>query len=345
MKPILSRLNRKYGFRPGLVDPNAQVYALRLTGLRETLPISVDLEADCPPVYDQGQEGSCTANAIAFVFDFRRKQQGLPFINPSRDFIYYQELKKEGNVGQDLGAFGGDGMTALQTIGVPPESDWPYTATGYERPPTPAALAAAAPHKVITAELLNPKLNGIYELKHALANRLPIAYGIPLYESFESEAVARTGIVPDPKRGESLLGGHETAIIGYDDGKGMFKARNSWSAKWGQRGYFWISYNYVLKSGSDFRVITQVTDGTAPVPIPVPVPAFRRETDYAIGDTVVCVGKWFEKVKAESNVQEYNVHTIAIWKDDMGIQYEPTLGFTTGTTPPAFYQLPNDIAA
>lgn len=337
---IPSKIGRKYGYKPGLKDPHARLYALRLPAVNEILPATVDLQPQCPAVYDQGQEGSCTANALAFIFDFQRWQQGLTFMTPSRDFIYAQELLREGSFGQDNGAFGGDGIAALQEIGVPPESVWPYTARGYCTSPTPAAIAAAKDNKVRAAELLNPAENGIYEIKHALFHKRPVAFGMTLFESFESEAVARTGHVPDPVRGEPQLGGHETALVGYDDAQKKFKVRNSWGAGWGQQGYFWVSYKYVLASGGDFRVITEVSSASSPSPLPPPAPPCRRECDYAVNDTVVVSQKWFKKIQAEPEVAEGTAHPLAIWVDDAQNQYEPTLAFSTGLTGPAFLPLP-----
>jgi hypothetical protein len=42
------------------------------------LPPSADLRGTCPPVYDQEQIGSCTANAIGAAFEFETTKQGLP---------------------------------------------------------------------------------------------------------------------------------------------------------------------------------------------------------------------------------------------------------------------------
>jgi hypothetical protein len=52
-------------------------------------------------------------------------------------------------------------------------------------------------------------------LKAALAEGLPVAIGIQLYESFESEAAARTGKIPMLKRTkERVLGGHAMLVVG-----------------------------------------------------------------------------------------------------------------------------------
>src|SRR3989475_8334152 len=113
-----------YGWMPDVPDQRDLVFAAaRVT----TLPPSVDLRPGCPPVYDQGQLGSCTANAIAAAIQFEqmRQKEPKPFA-PSRLFIYYNERVMEHTVGQDAGAQIRDGMKSVNHIGVCPETDWPY---------------------------------------------------------------------------------------------------------------------------------------------------------------------------------------------------------------------------
>jgi C1A family cysteine protease len=69
--------------------------------------------------------------------------------------------------------------------------------------------------------------------------------GFSVYDSFESDEVAKTGIVPMPMKSESLLGGHATMAVGYDDKTQRFLVRNSWGESWGMKGYFTIPYAYL----------------------------------------------------------------------------------------------------
>ena len=121
MKTIPSRLGRKYGY---FRSPHKNLFAVRYTrrfAVPVPLPTSVDLTPLCPPVYDQGQLGSCTANAIAGAYQFERQQAGLTPLTPSRLFIYWNERAAEGDTADDAGAFGGDGINSLETLGVPDE--------------------------------------------------------------------------------------------------------------------------------------------------------------------------------------------------------------------------------
>jgi C1A family cysteine protease len=81
-------------------------------------------------------------------------------------------------------------------------------------------------------------------MKGCLASGFPIVGGFSVYSSFESDQVAKTGIVPMPAKNESQLGGHCVLIVGYDDAKQWFIIRNSWSDTWGAQGYCYMPYAY-----------------------------------------------------------------------------------------------------
>src|SRR5450631_3498884 len=125
-----------YGWLPDLPDQRDLSYAAPAPLLKK-LPASVDLRPQCPPVYDQGQLGSCTANAIAGAVQFDEIRSGIaPTWTPSRLFIYYNERALEGTVSADSGAQIRDGIKVIAKLGVCPESDWPYDITKFtEKPP------------------------------------------------------------------------------------------------------------------------------------------------------------------------------------------------------------------
>lgn len=254
MRIVPSRRGRKYGFkRSPFKNPFRTRYSRRLQGVQAPLPPSVDLRPLCPPVYDQGNLGSCTANAIAGAYAFERIEASLPSLMPSRLFIYWNERVMEGTAPEDSGAYGGDGITSLEQIGVPDESLWPYDVTQFAVQPPQNAYAAAGANKVLQRQIVTM----LDEIKSALVDHHLVVFGISLYESFESDAVASTGFVPDPLPSEGLLGGHEMAIVGYDDSTQRFLVRNSWG-DWGMAGYCTLSYNYIIAGGSDFEVIVSI---------------------------------------------------------------------------------------
>src|SRR5689334_16426285 len=121
--PTIARQIARYGWRPQLPDPRDRVLELDLNA---PLPPSVDLRPECPPVYDQLQTGSCTANATAALVQFTRMKHGMQNYVPSRLFIYWFERALEGTVGYDSGAQLRDGVKVMAQHGPPPESLWPF---------------------------------------------------------------------------------------------------------------------------------------------------------------------------------------------------------------------------
>jgi len=203
-------------------------------------PIKIDLRSKCPPIYDQGQLGSCTANALCGAVQYEKMS-----LQGSRLFVYYNERMLENTIPYDAGAYLSDGVKTLQKYGVCPESEWPYDITKF---------AVKPPQKCYTDALLNTATkvaniqNTLSAMKNSLINGFPFVVGIAVYTSFESQAVANTGIVPMPKPRERLLGGHAVMCVGYDDSKQLWIMRNSWGTNWGDKGYFYLPYAYLTNS-------------------------------------------------------------------------------------------------
>jgi C1A family cysteine protease len=233
---------QRYGWIPDLPDARDRLYAAPMA-VMAALPHRMDLRPHCPPVYDQGQLGSCTANAIGGAIQFDRMKQNLtPNYVPSRLFIYYNERAIEGTISTDSGAQIRDGIKSVARQGACPEPDWPYDIAKFaDRPPRLDYQEALQDRAVSYTRLVqNANL-----LKGCLASGYPFVYGFTVYESFESAEVARTGVVPMPSPGEAVLGGHAVLAVGYDDATQRFIVRNSWGNQWGMAGYFTMPYAYV----------------------------------------------------------------------------------------------------
>jgi C1A family cysteine protease len=233
MKP----LNQRYGWQPDLPDKRDRLYKITAP----TQATKADLRPLMPPVYDQAQLGSCTANSIAGGSAFLFKRNGVD-IMPSRLFIYYNERVIEDTVNQDSGAQLRDGIKAIATYGECPEALWPYDPTQFAVVPPDACFAAAVQHKALTYERIS---NDVNAMKTCLANGLPFVFGFTVYDSFESEAVAATGMLPMPGPNETVQGGHAVLAVGFDDATQMFTIRNSWGPNWGDNGYFYMPYAYL----------------------------------------------------------------------------------------------------
>lgn len=243
-----------YGWIPDLPDQRDYQYAAPIAAIG-TPPTNIDLTSACPPVYDQGQLGSCTANAIAGAVQFEQMKQNLPQIfTPSRLFIYYNERDMEGTVNSDSGAQIRDGMKSIGSLGDCPEDMWPYTIANYAEKPPDACYQDALQHKAILYQRVVRDPN---QMKGCLASGYPFVFGFTVYESFESQQVAQTGHAAMPQQGEKTLGGHAVMAVGYDDANQWFIVRNSWGPSWGMQGYFTLPYGYFTSPGlsSDFWTV------------------------------------------------------------------------------------------
>lgn len=243
-------MTRNYGWRPDLADMRD-----RLTPPSTApVPKSVDLRTKSymPPIQDQGNLGSCTAHAIAGAYRAEYQREKGTIIDPSRLFIYYGERTIEHTITSDAGAMIRDGMKVVAKVGAPPESLWPYDITKFAEKPPQAAYDAAPLHKC----LVYTRLSGsVLSVQQALAKGQLVVCGFTVYESFESQAAADTGKVPDPKKGERVLGGHAVCIVGYKALKSGLTLiwRNSWGPDWGAKGFFTTSDKFLKLTGaSDF---------------------------------------------------------------------------------------------
>jgi C1A family cysteine protease len=235
--------------------PDARDYQFsQKVSIPKSVPSAVDLRPHMPTVVDQGNLGSCTANAIVAAFQYDLTKQKLNIFTGSRLFVYYNERVMEGSVGQDSGAMIRDGIKSLNTYGVCSEPTWPYIIAKFAVKPSTAAYTQAKLNRALTyySVASNPTA-----IKTALAAGFPVVIGIEVYESFESDAVAVSGVVPMPGPSEQLLGGHAVLVVGYNDVLKQFIVRNSWGTGWGKSGYFFLPYAYTSLM-SDCWVVSSV---------------------------------------------------------------------------------------
>jgi len=191
----------------------------------------------------KGISAAVPRNAIGAAIQFDRMKQNLsPDFIPSRLFIYYNERVMEGTVSIDHGAQIRDGIKSVAKQGVCPEKDWPYDISKFAMRPPPADYREALQSRAVGYSRLVQNAN---LLKGCLASGFPFVFGFTVYESFESQAVAPSGVVPMPSSGEQVVGGHAVLAVGYDDSTQRFIVRNSWNTNWGMAGYCTMPYAYV----------------------------------------------------------------------------------------------------
>ena len=251
-----ARNPRKYGWVPGLPDHRDYKLVHRPERMAHRAP-SASLIDHMPPVYDQGQVGSCTGNASAAAYEYRCITEGLPYWTPSRLFAYYNARKIEGTTASDAGAQIKDVVAGMVKWGNVQETEWPYDENAWATDPGEKCYADALGHRVTAYLSVNQTVDDICT---TLANGEPIIFGFSVYSAFEGQDVAKSGVLNVPSRDESLLGGHAVLAVGYDDATRRVTVRNSWGPDWGQKGYFTMPYEYITNPdlADDFWILRTV---------------------------------------------------------------------------------------
>jgi C1A family cysteine protease len=211
------------------------------TPLLSTLPRQVDLREHCGAVEDQGQVGSCTANAAVGAMEYQMKKAGKPSVELSRMFVYFNARRMRAAVDVDTGATIAECMASFLAYGAPPEQAWPYDPNLISKTPDQAAYNAALDY--VPTEYARVK--GFESIKGSLAQQYPVVFGISLPSACYDEA-GKTGMMPKVTAAEveaGRAGGHAMLIVGYDTDAGVFLVRNSWGHGWGERGYFRMPFD------------------------------------------------------------------------------------------------------
>lgn len=254
--PVINGKPRKLGW----VRDTHDVRDYRLTVARRIqLPTKTDLRALCPPVGDQGQVGSCTANASCEAMEYLERR-GAKDTLYSRLYLYARTRQFENTpLSDDSGCQIRDAMKILAADGVCLESTWPYIDPEKRFAVDPPASCddEAALHRA----LFYYRLVDLYTIRCSLAQGFPVTLGFDVPESMQTDEVAANGLVVYSP-GEASVGGHAVLCVGHDDGKvmgadrGALLCQNSWGTGWGIGGFFWLSYEFFNHGkASDFWTV------------------------------------------------------------------------------------------
>lgn len=250
----MGRNSMSYGWIPDFPDFRDYKYQKPIA---EPEPGSVDLRSTglLPPVFDQGDLASCTANAAASAFFYIDKKQTGISVLPSRLYIYYNTRIAENNQYNDSGA---QLRTTIKTIiktGICVDALWPYNLSKFIV--TPPAVCYQAAKRHVATEYRSVSQGD--DIKHCLSEGFPVMCGLSVYESFKSDQVAGSGIVTIPGKTEKLLGGHAVLLVGHTSTG--FIGMNSWGKNWGTDGFFEIPYDYVYNPdlAADFWTLRAVS--------------------------------------------------------------------------------------
>ncbi|MBD2598238.1 C1 family peptidase [Nostoc spongiaeforme FACHB-130] len=225
------------------------------------LPEFVDLSYWCSPVEDQGSLNSCTAHAGIALIEYAQKKSSGNYTDASPLFLYQVTrnlMQREG----DSGASVRDTMKAMVAFGVCPEEYWPYNEDKFNEEPTSFCYSFAENYKTIKYFRLDygqiSKYALLSQVKLLLVAEIPCIFGFTLYNSVYDEVNFSRGHIPLPSQRDKVIGGHTVVAVGYHDRKiienedgerfeGALLIRNSWGNRWGQGGYGWMPYDYIIK--------------------------------------------------------------------------------------------------
>jgi C1A family cysteine protease len=243
-----------YGCIPDQIDHRDIFYKLP-SRIAQKPPVSVDLSQWNSPIRDQGNEGSCTGFGITAHLEWLENknhtlQSTWQVRTMSPQFLYYQERVIENTVYSDSGAQIRDGIKACVATGCATERTWPYSMLMTKKP-NAQAYASASDHQILSYH----RLQTLDDVLGCLMEGFPFVLGVAVYESFESPDAMNTGVIPMPKPGEKLLGGHCIFGCASDVTKRLIKIKNSWGTGVGDQGYFYLPFDYITQYASDMWTI------------------------------------------------------------------------------------------
>lgn len=251
--------DRKLGWLPDTPD----IRDLTFDEIKPQLPIIpriVDFRQEMPEVWEQGYTSSCTSQCLsAALMHEREKQNEIPRFIPSRLFIYYNTRVLEDTVNSDAGAYIRSSIKTVVKTGFCDEKLWPFDVNKILKQPPKIAYSKATLYKLLKYYRINN--NNLDHLKLCLAAGYPFIFGSAIYDSFYN-ADSNGGFVPMPSRRDVMQGGHAMLACGYNDDTKMFVIRNSWGVNCGDRGYYYLPYDYVTNTNisDDFWTIRRTID-------------------------------------------------------------------------------------
>ncbi|HEY9736442.1 MAG TPA: C1 family peptidase [Trichocoleus sp.] len=255
--------NRKFrigGYKAGQKPENAKYHRAGRFG-KEQLPPKVDLRKHMTEVEEQ-VGNSCVANAFVGAYEYLAKRDMGDAGDVSRLFVYYNARSQTGSHNEDGGTYMYCAIDSLIQHGACSEDLWPNDEELIFTEPDASAYEHAANFKIVEAEAVDTDLD---LWRHTLAEGYPIAFALNTFESFD-EATRNRGRVSTPKRSDNVRethGWHAMLCVGYSDKDRMFIVRNSWGSEWGDQGYCYIPYDYVIHAdynGHDSWIIRSLSD-------------------------------------------------------------------------------------
>jgi C1A family cysteine protease len=253
----INGVNRHFGgWKKDLPDHRDRSFKLHDKNLVTPLPSkSIVPYTDVIKVLDQGNLGSCVAHGTLFCMGYLLLHLGKSYNQLSRLFTYYMTRVRYEFVdpSEDSGCQVRSAIKCLNALGSCKETLWPYDETTYMIKPNAGATKEASTHQLLAYS----RIDGLAQLKAAIAKGFAVVGGFTCYESIDSAYTNSTGVISLPKNDETTVGGHCVAFIGYDDEKKLIRFRNSWSDNWGDHGDGYLPYDFITSGlADDLWIIT-----------------------------------------------------------------------------------------
>lgn len=271
----------------------------------QKLPKEVDLRESCSPVEDQGNLGSCTANACVGNIELLERKLYKEYRDHSRIFLYYNTRHLIENTSGDVGASIRDTIKSAVKQGICLEDSCPYDVSKFDIKPSDASYAEALNYQALTYV----SLSNFDDIKVTLAGGNPVQLGILLFSSFEN--VRSDGIVPMPQSGEEYLGGHAVLAVGYKTINGIkyLICKNSWGSNWGYKGYFYLPEEYFNKKYEGYSYTSDFwTILTAEYIQDIPEPVITPNVDVDSAVNNINLAQAILKKSTSKYVKQANVY-------------------------------------
>ena len=303
------------GYVPMKAAPGSKTFAAAPSIKEIKLPRTVDLRSKMTKVEDQGRTSSCVANAVAGAYEYWTRLALNQDYDVSRLFIYYNARWRNGDQDKDEGSYIQFAMQGLKEFGACPEKAWPFEKPLLLKKPNGDAYEQASQVKVKEMQQVPLELEA---WKQALASGYPIVFGCRLFDSFD-ECTRRGGVVPMPNPKDlarSSHGGHAMCAVGYSEKEQVFIVRNSWGDKWGDKGYCYMPYNYMMNPEFNF--------GDSWVFIPE-TPVIPPEDTWSDDDKpVIDDGRGVNFVINPYTIEDYEEVEVP-WQDEVIVEYNETV--------------------
>ena len=299
------------GYVPMKAAPGSKKFQAPEKIAKVDLPKKVDLRAHMTKIEDQGATSSCVANALAGAYEYWVRRDSQQDYDVSRLFMYYNARWRNGDQDEDGGSVIQLAMEALKELGACAEKTWPFEKPLLLEKPNRTAYEEASQFKIKEMQQVPLELEA---WKQALASGYPVVFGCLLFDSFD-ECNQRGGVVPMPSPkdvGRSSHGGHSMCAVGYSDSEKVFIVRNSWGDQWGDKGYCYMPYNYLMNpefNGGDSWVFIPETPLVDP-----------EDTWFDDDEPVTDDGRGVDFVINPYTVDDYEDVDL-VWWDESTVEY------------------------